>query len=275
VIDGAPAAYVKFFSIDLARDGGAHTWQFAAYVQNLLKQPIGTLNGATVKGVRVFITDVHATAGTGTVSVANADGAAAFKAENQPYFNYNQIIAPSGVSGIKRWKFNVPSTVTAVSMSILISTDFPAEQTVFAIPPDSEPTWFSVDSNWSGSQLKRVISVGFKSGTTLADRQLAVAYVGGSIVGGVQADNAEGGYYVSIVSDGSTSALEDAMNRLCSLPQVEFATETARGAPQSIKATPLPHTPISQLARPRLAVVQMRAQNRTISRDTRDPLDAP
>lgn len=130
------------------------------------------------------------------------------------------------------WKFSVPNTVTAVSMSILISMDFPAEWTVLSVPPDTEPAWFSADSNWNGAQMKRVISLAFKSGTTLADRQLAVAYVGGTIVGGAQGDGDEGGYLLSIASDGSVSASTTAMNRLSSLPQVDFAVETARAAPR-------------------------------------------
>jgi hypothetical protein len=237
VIYGATATYAIFFPYNLVKDTVTHTWQFTAYLQNLLKQSIGTLNGTTTTGVKVFVTDFHATSGTGTVSVANADGTGTFTAPNQPYFNYNQIIAPSGYSGNKLWKFSVPNTVTAVSMSILLSTDFPAEQTVFAIAPDTEPSWFALDSNWSGTQMKRVISVGFRTGTTLADRQLAVAYVNGTIVGGVQGDGDEGVYLVSIASDGSTDALTSAMNRIALLPQVEFATETARGTPSSLRPT--------------------------------------
>lgn len=231
VINGATATYAIFFPYNLIKDTVAHTWAFTAYLQNLLKQSVGTLNGTTVTGVKVFVTDFHSTSGTGTVSVANADSRGNFTAPNQPYFNYNQIISASGYSGNKLWKFNVPNTVTAVSMSILVSTDFPAEQTVLSVPPDTEPAWFSADSNWNGAQMKRVISLTFKSGTTLADRQLAVAYVGGTIVGGVQGDNDEGGYLLSIASDGSVSALKTAMNRLSSLPQVDFAVETARAAP--------------------------------------------
>jgi hypothetical protein len=212
-------------------DTVAHTWQFAASVQNLLKQSIGTLDGTTVTGVKVFITGFHTAAGTGTVSVANADGVGTLTAPNQPYFAYSEIVAPNGYAAKKLWKFRVPNTVKAVSMNILVSSDFPAEQTVSAIAPDTEPMWYRADSNWNGGQAKRAITLGFRSGTSLADRQLAVAYVGGTLIGGVQADSGDGVYLISVASDGSASALEDAINRLSSLPQVEFATETARAAP--------------------------------------------
>ena len=243
--DSAPR-YAHFQRAKLVRDTVAHTWQFAASAQNLLRQSIGTLDGATVTGVKAFVTELHVTAGTGAVRVANADGVGTFTAPNQAYFAYNEIVAPNGYAASKLWKIRVPNTVTAVSMSILVSAQFPAQQTVTAIAPDTEPMWFSADSNWNGAHMKRVIAIGFRSGTTLADKQLAVAYVGGTVVAGVQADSGEGVYLASIESDGSTSALEDAMNRLSSLPQVEFATETARAAaPGSSKPIPLPHPPSS------------------------------
>ena len=71
VIYGATATYAIFFPFNLVKDTVAHTWQFTAYMQNLLKQSIGTLNGTTTTGVKIFVTDFHASAGTGAVSVAN------------------------------------------------------------------------------------------------------------------------------------------------------------------------------------------------------------
>ena len=199
---GSPgsAQYGIFYAYNLVKDTVAHTWQFTAYVQNLLKQSIGTLNGTTVTGVKVFVTDFHATSGTGTVSVANADGTGNFTAPNQPYFNYNQIVAPNGYTGNKLWKFNVPNTVTAVSMSILISTDFPAEQNVTTAPPTTVPDWVKADSNigLSGAitmrYAKRVVKIYFRPTATLADRQLAVAYVNGTVVGGWRSTNGVDGF---------------------------------------------------------------------------------
>jgi hypothetical protein len=237
VIYGSTPTYATFFAFNLVKDLVAQQWLFTAYVQNLLKQSVGTLNETTVTGLKVFVTDFHAKAGTGAVSIANADGTSTFTAPNQPYFNYKQIIATNAHSGNKLWKFDVPNTVTAVSMSILISTDFPAEQSVASLPPDSSPsTLFQADSNWRGSYMKRVITLAFKDSTTLANRQLAVAYVGGTVVGGVRAlDGFEGIYNVAIPGDGSDATLTAAMTRLQSLPQIRFASESARAAPASLK----------------------------------------
>jgi len=230
VIDGSVPGFAQFYPVSLVKDTIAHTWQFTAYVQNLLKQSIGTLDGTTVTGVKVFITDFHATAGPGTVSVANADGTGNFTAPNQPYFNYNQIVAPSGYTSNKLWKFNVPNTVTAVSMSILISTDFPAEQNVTAVPPTTVPDWVTADSNigLSGAvtmrYAKRVVRIFFRSTATLSDRQLAVASVNGTVIGGWRSPNGTDGYYVvQVPDDGSGTGVVAARARLRSLPQVRAA----------------------------------------------------
>lgn len=230
---GAPgtALYGIFWPINLVKDTVAHQWSFTAYVQNLLKQSIGTLNGTTVTGVKVFVTDFHATAGTGSVSIANADGTANFTAPNQPYFNYNQIVAAGANSGNKLWKFNVPNTVTAVSMSILISTDFPAEQSVTIAPPSTVPDWVHADSSVSAPTdsvhlpfVKRVLQVRFRASATLADRQLAVASVNGAVLGGrLDGGGVNGIYYVQVPDDGTGSGLIDASTALRALPQVQMA----------------------------------------------------
>jgi hypothetical protein len=223
VIYGATATYAIFFPYNLVKDTVAHSWQFTAYLQNLLKQSIGTLNGTTTTGVKVFVTDFHATAGTGAVSVANADGTGTFTAPNQPYFNYNQIIAPSGYSGNKLWKFNVPNSVTAVSMSILISTDFPAEQNVTMTAPSLQPAWF--DTLSAARFVPRVVAVIFQDATTLADRQLAAASVGGTVIGGMPMPPGEGFYDLSIPDSGQGVQLDSAVAHLLRLPQVRIATK--------------------------------------------------
>jgi hypothetical protein len=222
VIYGATATYAIYFPFNLVKDTVAHTWQFTAHVQNLLKQRIGTLNGTTVTGVKVFVTDFHATAGTGTVSVANADGTGNFTAPNQPYFNYSQIVAPSSYTGNKLWKFNVPNTVTAVSMSILISTDFPAEQGVALTPPSARPAF--IDTLSGGAFVPRLVTVIFKPTATLADRQLAIAYVGGTLAGGTPLAIGEGFYHLTVPDSGQGVQLDTAIARLGRLPQVAIAS---------------------------------------------------
>jgi len=75
-------------------------------------------------------------------------------------------------------------------MDILVSTDFPAEQTVTLLPPDTVPAWIHADTNTApptdssgGNYAKRIVIVVFRPTATLADRQLAIALVNGVVVG--------------------------------------------------------------------------------------------
>ncbi len=115
-------------------------------------------------------------------------------------------------------------------MGVAISTDFPAEQNVTATPPDSVPDWLSADSSAIGptdsigfSFTKNAAIVVFEDGATLAERQLAVALVGGRAVGGRPSLQAEGDYLVWLPDDGSGSQLLTATRRLRALPQVRIA----------------------------------------------------
>lgn len=98
-------------------------------------------------------------------------------------------------------------------------------------PPDSIPAWVYADSNLaSGSSLitgqfvKSVLIVRFKSGTSVADRQGAIASVGGEVIGGRPLDGGEGWYFVRIQDDGAGASLLDAAAQLNALPQVGAAT---------------------------------------------------
>jgi len=115
-------------------------------------------------------------------------------------------------------------------MSILFSSDFPAEQGVALTPPDTNPTWFQADSSWRGSHMKRVLTVIFQDGASLADRQLAIAYVNGTIVGGVLGlPGNEGIYNIKIPGDGSDTAATNAVSRIQALPQVKAAMPRPQG----------------------------------------------
>src|SRR6185312_11140663 len=95
VILSATGTYAQFVPFNLVKDTVHQVWSFDAFLHNLMQQSIGTLNGTTVTGSKVFVTDIEATQGTGTVSIINADGTGNFTAPNQKYFNYNQIVSPA------------------------------------------------------------------------------------------------------------------------------------------------------------------------------------
>jgi hypothetical protein len=105
----------------------ADTFAFDLAVINQLSSPLGTTNGMVDPGgVKVFFVDgVHTTVGTGSVSVANADGAGTFTATNQPYFAYHQIIPPEQASAPKRWKLRFDAGVQQFTFSLLVSAAYP------------------------------------------------------------------------------------------------------------------------------------------------------
>ena len=231
VILPASSEYAAWLPYYLVKDTVTETWSFLSVVQNLLGQPIGTLDGTTAMGTKVAVTyGPVASAGTGTVSIINADGTGNFTAPNQPYFDYPGIVAPGAYSTYRTWNVHVPNTVTEVTMGVAISTDFPAEQSVSSIPPDSVPSWFSSDSGMAGPTdsigfrfTKNVARVIFTDSSTIADRQLAVALVNGKVIGGEPVEQGSGAYYLWVADDGTGSQLWTVTRRLSALPQVRLA----------------------------------------------------
>ena len=221
----ATGTYATLVPSNLLEDTVRQIWSFDAVVHNLLQQSIGTLNDTTMIGSKIFVTALRTTQGTGTVSVINPDGLGNLSAPDQAYFTYKQIVPAGANSNAKLWKVSVPNTVTAVSMDILVTTDFPAEQTVKLVPADTIPAWVHSDTNigpTDGSHprfTKRIVMVRFRPTATLADRQLAVALVNGVVVGGSRA----GVYYVKVADNGSGDGILAAAQTLTHLPQVQFA----------------------------------------------------
>ncbi|HEX6807101.1 MAG TPA: hypothetical protein VF118_03890 [Gemmatimonadaceae bacterium] len=209
------------------KDTVRQVWSFDAFFHNSLQQTVGTLNGTTVTGSKIYVTSISVTQGTGPVRMLNPDGTGCLTAPNQAYFTYEQIVAPDSNSNAKLWNVSVPNTVTVLRMNILLTTDFPAEQTVTFVPPDTIPTWVHADTNVSRDSprfTKHIVKVRFRPTATLMDRQLAVALVNGVVVGGRHLpDGSFGVYYVKVADDGSGDGILEAAKTLTALPQVESA----------------------------------------------------
>jgi alpha-tubulin suppressor-like RCC1 family protein len=100
----------------------------SVYVENYLTRALGTTDGTTLHpdGVRVFFAQgPTVVAGSGVVTVANADGTAAFTAANQEYFQYDQIVQPGGASSSKTWQFTHTATVEIFDFILMVSTEVP------------------------------------------------------------------------------------------------------------------------------------------------------
>jgi hypothetical protein len=119
-------SYVKLTSSNVSYNSGTEIFQFDVTVQNLMNEAIGTPDGVTpdTGGVRVFFgSGPTATTGTGTITVANADGTYTFLAPDQPFFRYSQVLAKNAVSSAKTWQLNVPNTVGSFTFRVYVATD--------------------------------------------------------------------------------------------------------------------------------------------------------
>jgi hypothetical protein len=79
-------------------------------VQNLLAAPLGTTDGVTVEGVKIFFAEDPSNG----VTVANPTGTDFFTGPNQPYFLYNQILTTYQVSDPMLWQFALNGASTFV-----------------------------------------------------------------------------------------------------------------------------------------------------------------
>ena len=136
---GGQGTYVNLYSSNVSYSSVTEIFSFNTTVQNITNVVMATEDGATrdSSGVRIFFqTEPHATGGSGTITIANADGAATFLASNQSYYQYggqvggvdqpqlgaDGILSISELSSMKNWQFNVPATVTTFAFEVYVNT---------------------------------------------------------------------------------------------------------------------------------------------------------
>lgn len=110
----------------ISYDPGTEIFRFPVTITNLMNEAIGTPDGtiADPNGIRVFFhSGPTATDGSGSISVLNADGTSTFTAADQPYFQYDQILAHNQTSNTKTWELLVPATVNTFSFRVFLETE--------------------------------------------------------------------------------------------------------------------------------------------------------
>src|SRR6266566_1700240 len=130
LVRGGQGIYVALRSSAVSYDGTS-TFQADVTVQNLTAVPLGTSDGTTVTGVKVFFSSgPNVVLGTGSVSVANPDGVGMFTGTDQPFFLYNEILQTAQVSAARTWRWTVPNTVTTFAFQVLVDAASPQEHSV-------------------------------------------------------------------------------------------------------------------------------------------------
>jgi DNA/RNA endonuclease G (NUC1) len=125
-IIGGQRTFVTLRSSDLAYTAADSVFAFNVTVENLLNEALGTVDGVTrhADRIRVLVADgPTVTEGTGTITVANADGTDDFTASAQPYFRYDTVLAKNQESAPRRWEFKVPSTATAFGFVVYVAAE--------------------------------------------------------------------------------------------------------------------------------------------------------
>jgi len=132
-IVGGQGVYVQLASSAVSYDAATETFQADVTVQNLLADPLGTPDGSTPTGIRVFFHTLPAvTDGSGSVGVSNADGSGTFTGSEQPYFEYDGMLASGETSEAKTWQWAVPPTVEEFSFSVYVHADVSAGGGLFS-----------------------------------------------------------------------------------------------------------------------------------------------
>ncbi|HEV2750559.1 MAG TPA: alkaline phosphatase family protein [Gemmatimonadales bacterium] len=126
LIVGGQGTFLQLSSSHVTYNASTGIFAADVTVQNLMALVLGTPDGSAVTGVKVFFYSGPAVdSGSGTVTVANADGIGTFTAVNQPYFLYDQILGEGQVSGAKTWQWNVPATVGQFVFEVLVDAAAP------------------------------------------------------------------------------------------------------------------------------------------------------
>lgn len=128
-IIGGQGLNVLLESSDVDYDG-VGTFSADVTVLNLIASALGTADGETAHadGVRIFfLAEPTVTAGSGTVTVANATGTTAFTVSGQPYFQFDAPISPMQRSNVMTWAWNVPNTVQDFTFSVGVSAEVPGD----------------------------------------------------------------------------------------------------------------------------------------------------
>lgn len=128
LIIGGQGQYVQVSSDNIAVV--ENTFSFDVTVQNLIHQPMGTLDGTTPHedGVRVFFEQLPTTTGgTGSIVVANADGEGTFLRAGQLYYQYPGILGHTETTEPRTWQFTFDPGVETFVFTVFVTAEVPSE----------------------------------------------------------------------------------------------------------------------------------------------------
>lgn len=125
LIVGGQGTFVSLQASNHAYESSDRVYSFDVTVQNLIPQALGTTDGTTVDpaGVRVFFEQEPVPTGGATtpISILNATGSETFLRADQPYYQWDELLAPDQTSGPARWEFDVDSATTGFHFKVYVA----------------------------------------------------------------------------------------------------------------------------------------------------------
>ena len=122
IIVGNQNVYVRLVSSNITYNPGTGQFTFQATLENLIEQPLGTVDGTTPDpvGIRIFFYTGPVTADPGSVAVV-PDGFDFFTTAAQAFYSYPYLLDQNEVSPAETWTFIVPPTVNSFQFQVLVS----------------------------------------------------------------------------------------------------------------------------------------------------------
>lgn len=142
--------YANVRTSNVSYNSQSEIFQFDANVTNLMTNAMGTVDGTTLdpNGVRLFVTNMQVVTGSGTPSIANADGTAQFTAPNQPYFQYNQILQSNEMTPGRTVQISVPNTAGFANFDLMISTKVQQKLVINEVLSNPGGTILDANGEW-------------------------------------------------------------------------------------------------------------------------------
>ncbi|MGK7312671.1 MAG: Ig-like domain-containing protein, partial [Candidatus Longimicrobiales bacterium M2_2A_002] len=165
------------------------------WVENLLPQPLGTPDGTTATGIRVFF---HS-APTNGVTINNADGTGTFTASGQDYFEYSRIAQPLDRTVRKPWEFALPDGVDAFTFQVYVDAELPRPDGWVEITPGTDGLAQS-ESVQLSAQAYDLVGREVTRSFTWSTSDASIVSVDGS--GSITGEATGGPVTISAVSDG-------------------------------------------------------------------------
>jgi hypothetical protein len=194
IIVGGQGVLVQLTTSNVNYNSGTGQFTFDMTLQNLIEQPIGTIDGTSADpaGSRIFLqTGPTVTSGTGIASVL-PDGFDTFTAAGQPYYAYVDVLSDNETSAARTWTFIMPPTVLTFEFTLFVSA--PVEYPDGYITLDGNLPGFSYGNLHPGDTHGLAAVVKSATGSVLGGTvtfgttdPLCATVSGGGVVTGVRA----------------------------------------------------------------------------------------